>query len=47
MMVNFNSAERDLEAWNLLFEKADPRLKIKNIVKPEGSALSFIEVGLE
>ena len=46
MMLIVNSVERDREAWDELFKKADPRLKVGNIVQPEGSAHSYIELAL-
>lgn len=47
MMMNFNAIERDTEGWKALFEKADPRLMLKNIVTPQGSAQSVMEVVLK
>ena len=47
MMLGFNAVERDLEGWKLLFEKADPRLVLKKIVTPPGSAQSIMELVLK
>ena len=47
MMMNFNAIERDTEGWKSLFKKADPRLVLKNIVTPPGSAQSVMEVVLK
>lgn len=44
MMAMFNAKERSKEAWGVLVAMADPTLRIANIVKPEGSGLSMIEV---
>ena len=47
MLTNFNAKERDIDDWNALFTGADPRLRIRNVVKPPGSVNSVIEVVLE
>lgn len=40
----FNSHERELEDWHSLLERADKRLRIKDIQQPFGSVMSIIEV---
>lgn len=47
MMTNFNSKERDIEDWQDLFTRADPRLKIRQVNKPPGSVNSIIEASIE
>lgn len=47
MLLLFNAKERDYDQWNELFKAADPRLRIKNVVTPPGSIMSFIEVVLD
>ncbi|KIW93077.1 uncharacterized protein Z519_05682 [Cladophialophora bantiana CBS 173.52] len=47
MMTNFNAKERELDDWRSLFSRADPRLKIANVIKPPGSVNSIIEAVLE
>ena len=47
MMMNYNAVERDTEGWKALFEKADPRLVLKDIATPPGSAQSVMEVVLK
>ena len=47
MMLAYNAVERDIEGWKSLFEKADPRLELKNIVTPPGSAQSVMEIVLK
>ncbi|KXT03533.1 hypothetical protein AC578_1612 [Pseudocercospora eumusae] len=47
MMTDFNSGEREKNQWEALYTAADPRLKLKNIVKPAGSVNSVMEVVLE
>ncbi|KAI1770065.1 S-adenosyl-L-methionine-dependent methyltransferase [Hypoxylon cercidicola] len=47
MMALFNSLERDLEDWKELFHRADPNLKLVNVTKPLGSALTVMELRLE
>lgn len=44
MLMVFNATERDLEAFRKLLGKVDPRLKIRNVVQPQGSFQSYIEV---
>ena len=47
MMNLMNAQQRDMEQWTDLFAKADSRLKIKNVVSPPGSVMSFLEVVLD
>lgn len=47
MLLWFNAKERSYDQWESLLHLADPRLKIKNVVTPPASAMSFIEVVLE
>lgn len=47
MMQVFNSSERSMEDWTELFENVDRRLKVKNLVQPQGSNMSVMELGLE
>ena len=47
MMTLLNSSERDLEEWHSLFSLADPRLKLVNITRSPGSALSVMELALD
>lgn len=47
MLSVFNGAERTKREFEDLLEEADPRLKMTKVVKPEGSAMSIIEVALE
>lgn len=44
MKIGFNAKERSQQDWTDLFAMADPKLKIKSIVKPAGSHNSIIEV---
>ncbi|PLN82616.1 S-adenosyl-L-methionine-dependent methyltransferase [Aspergillus taichungensis] len=46
MMSLCNAAERDMNAWTALFNRTDPRLRLVNVVKPTGSALSVMELQL-
>ncbi|KAL3471638.1 S-adenosyl-L-methionine-dependent methyltransferase [Aspergillus californicus] len=46
MLQNFNSHERDLDDWKGICSAVDGGLKILNIVKPGGSGLSFMELGV-
>ena len=46
MMVQFGGKERTLDDWKILFQMAEPRLKIDKITTPSGSADSFIELSL-
>lgn len=46
-MTNFNAKERDIDDWNAIFTRVNPRLKIRNVFKPPGSVNSIIEVALE
>lgn len=43
-MMTFNAKERELEGWIKLFAGADPRLRLKYVTKPPGSANSILEV---
>ena len=47
MMTAFNFRERERADWEALFTSADPRLKLRNVVKPEGSVNSVMEVVFE
>ncbi|KAF4414984.1 Sterigmatocystin 8-O-methyltransferase [Fusarium acutatum] len=47
MIQCFNAQEREVEEWNALLTKADPRLKIQAIERPAGSELSVIEATLD
>jgi hypothetical protein len=47
MMTLTNAKERDREQWVDLFKAVDPRLAIKNIVLPPGSAMAIIEVVIQ
>ncbi|KAF5623014.1 sterigmatocystin 8-O-methyltransferase [Fusarium sp. NRRL 52700] len=47
MIQCFNAQEREVEEWDALLTKADPRLKIRAIERPAGSELSVIEATLE
>ncbi|KAF5682036.1 fusarubin cluster-methyltransferase [Fusarium denticulatum] len=47
MIQCFNAQEREVEEWNALLTKADPRLKIRAIERPAGSELSVIEATLD
>ena len=44
MAACFNGAERTKAQWTGLLHSADERFVIKNIVRPEGSSMSIIEV---
>ncbi|KAL8731400.1 MAG: hypothetical protein Q9181_004328 [Wetmoreana brouardii] len=44
MMAMMNAKERTEKDWKKLFAAAAPELKVKAFVKPEGSALGFVEV---
>ncbi|KAK4207347.1 6-hydroxytryprostatin B O-methyltransferase [Rhypophila decipiens] len=44
MAAIFNSRERTLREWEALFQQADDRFVFKSVTKPEGSALSMMEV---
>ena len=44
MAACFNGAERTRAQWTGLLEKADERFVIENIIRPEGSTMSIIEV---
>ncbi|KAH9909698.1 S-adenosyl-L-methionine-dependent methyltransferase [Xylariomycetidae sp. FL2044] len=47
MMSLYNSAERDLSDWRALFKAADPRLRLVEVTKPPGSALSIMELSVD
>ncbi|KAI4277153.1 MAG: hypothetical protein L6R38_005497 [Xanthoria sp. 2 TBL-2021] len=47
MLSVFNGAERTKREFEHLLEAAHPRLRMTKVVKPEGSAMSIIEVALE
>lgn len=47
MMTIFNSKEREIGDWQAIFQRADPRLEIRRVVKPPGSVNSIIEVALK
>ncbi|KAF2656259.1 putative O-methyltransferase [Lophiostoma macrostomum CBS 122681] len=42
-----NGKERETKDWESLFARADPRFRIVGIVKPQGSALSIVEIAWE
>ena len=44
MMMDFNARQRELWEWEDLLATADPRFKLKNVVKPPGSLQSIMEV---
>jgi len=44
MMTLLNAKERELGEWEQLFQAADPRLKVGRVQRPEGSAMSVMEV---
>lgn len=44
MKQQFNAKERDLGEWRDLFEKADPRFRVGDVVVPRDSELQIIEV---
>ncbi len=43
MLHTFNAKEREVEDWRNVLQKADPRLEIKAIRRPDGSHHSVIE----
>ncbi|KAF7546524.1 hypothetical protein G7Z17_g8369 [Cylindrodendrum hubeiense] len=47
MMQVFNSHERDLEQWRALLAAADEGLRLRQVTKPFGSAMSLLEVELD
>lgn len=47
MMQVFNSHERALDDWQLLFEKTDKRLKLLRVNQPVGSLMSLMELVLK
>ena len=46
MLHTFNAKEREVEDWRSVLQKADPRLEIKAIRRPDGSHHSVIEAVL-
>ena len=44
MAACFNGAERTKAQWIALLRSADDRFVVQNIVRPEGSTMSIIEV---
>ncbi|KAK3171624.1 hypothetical protein OEA41_003708 [Lepraria neglecta] len=46
MLHTFNAKEREVEDWRSVLQKADPRLEIKAIRRPDGSQHSVIEAVL-
>ena len=46
MWAILNAGERDMEQWEALFRRADPRLKLVHVEKPAGSALSVMDLEL-
>ncbi|KAF2087434.1 S-adenosyl-L-methionine-dependent methyltransferase [Saccharata proteae CBS 121410] len=46
MMLHMAAAERELSDWETLFQQTDPRLELKNVKTPAGSALSVMELGI-
>lgn len=47
MLSCFNGAERSKREFEDLLKSADPRLVITKFTRPEGSAMSIIEIALE
>lgn len=47
MLAVFNGAERTRREFESLLQVADHRLRMTKVVKPEGSAMSIIEIALE
>lgn len=46
MQAQFNAAERTERGWQHSFQRADPRLRVKDIITIEGSLMSIIEAEL-
>jgi len=44
MKACFNGAERTRAQWTALLQTANERFVIQNIIRPEGSTMSVIEV---
>ena len=44
MAACFNGAERSRAQWDSLLQKADKRFTIRNVVRPQGSTMSVVEV---
>ncbi|KAK8055194.1 hypothetical protein PG993_000421 [Apiospora rasikravindrae] len=47
MLQAFNSQERDLDSWQSLIGKVDPRLHLRTVSQPYGSTLSILEYAYE
>lgn len=47
MLSMFGAKEKELSDYEQILEDADPRLRIKSVVKPFGSVNSIIEIVLE
>ncbi|KAK8130698.1 hypothetical protein PG999_003078 [Apiospora kogelbergensis] len=43
MAYIFNSKERTLPEWKLLFKEADPAFVFVDVIQPKGSALAILE----
>lgn len=39
-----NAGERTYDEWKLLVQEADPRFKFKQLIDPEGSAMSLMDI---
>jgi hypothetical protein len=44
MKEMFNSKERNIEDWTTLLNQADERFHIKEVKRPQGSALQIIDL---
>lgn len=44
MHMLFQAKERERGDWEALFNNVDPRLQLVNVIKPEGSLQSIMEV---
>ena len=44
MMGQFNGRERTEKGFKQIFQQADERFVLKDVMRPRGSALSIIEV---
>lgn len=44
MAENFNSNERELNDWTRLFKNTVPRLRLRNLKQPTGSAMAIMEI---
>jgi 6-hydroxytryprostatin B O-methyltransferase len=47
MLQAHGARERDLQDWKQLFTAADPRLTLRNVVRPFKSMMSVMELGVE